>query len=53
MFYHRPLEIINILNISTFLKNWDSLYVRLNSYYEAWSYKKKKRKNIKAYRESV
>ena len=27
-----------------------SLHARLNSHYKAWSYKKKKRKNIKAYR---
>ena len=32
---------------------WDSLYARLNSHYEAWSYKKKKHKKIKAYRKSV
>ena len=25
-----------------FLFNWDSLHARLNSHYEAWSYKKKK-----------
>ena len=31
----------------------DSLHARLNSYYEAWSYKKKKHKKIKAYRKSV
>ena len=24
--------------------NWDSLHARLNSHYEAWSYKKKKHK---------
>ena len=30
--------------------NWDSLYARQNSHYEAWSYKKKKNKKIKAYR---
>ena len=28
-------------------------YMQLNSHYEAWSYKKKKRKKIKAYRNSV
>ena len=28
--------------MSVFLKNWDSLHARLNSQYEAWSYKKKK-----------
>ena len=30
--------------------NWDSLHARLNSHYEAWSYKKKKDKKIKAYK---
>ena len=27
-----------------FFFNWDSLHARLNSHYEAWSYKKKKHK---------
>ena len=29
--------------------NWDSLNARLNSYYKAWSDKKKKHKKIKEY----
>ena len=33
--------------------NWDSLHERLNSHCKAWSYKKKKRKRIKAYRKSL
>ena len=33
--------------------NCDSLHARLNSHNEAWSYKKKKHKNITAYRKSV
>ena len=33
--------------------NWDSLHARLNSRYEAWSYKKRKHKKVKAYRKSV
>ena len=33
--------------------NWDSLHARLNSYYKAWSYNKRKHKKIKAYRKSV
>ena len=33
--------------------NWDSLHAKLNSQYEAWNYKKKKYKKIKAYRISV
>ena len=38
--------------VSVFLYffNWDSLHVRLNSHCKAWSYRKKKHKNIKAYR---
>ena len=32
-------EIVNF-----FFLNWDSLHARLNSHYEAWSYKKKKHK---------
>ena len=33
-----------------FFKKWDSLHARLNSHYKARSYKKKKHRNIKAYR---
>ena len=33
--------------------NWYSLHARLNSHYEAWSYKKKKLKKVKAYRKSI
>ena len=33
--------------------NWDSLHARLDSRYEAWSYKKKKHKKMKAYRKST
>ena len=33
--------------------NWNLLYARLSSHYEAGSYKKKKHKKIKAYRKSV
>ena len=33
--------------------NWGSLHVRLISHYEAWSYKKKKHKKIKAYSKSL
>ena len=36
-----------------FCFNWDSLHARLNSQYEAWSYKKKSTKKITAYRKSV
>ena len=36
-----------------FFKKRDSLDARLNSDYEAWSYKKKKLKKVKEYRKSV
>ena len=36
-----------------FFLNWDSLHAKLNSQYEAWNYKKKKYKKIKANRKSV
>ena len=42
-----------ISNLAAFLKNWDSLYARLNSYFEATSYKKKKHEKIKAYSKSL
>ena len=32
---------------------WDSLHARLNSHYEAWSYKKGSTKKITGYRKSV
>ena len=32
---------------------WDSLHARLGSHYEAWSYKKKKHKKIRAHKKSV
>ena len=33
--------------------NWDSPHARLNSHYEAWSYKKGSTKRITGYRKSV
>ena len=36
-----------------FFFNWYSLHTRLNSHYEAWSYKKRKHKKVKAYRKSI
>ena len=33
--------------------NWDLLHARLNSHYEAWSYKKRSRKKVYRYRKSV
>ena len=41
------------LVISIFFFNWYSLHARLNSHYEAWSYKKRKHKKVKAYRKSI
>ena len=41
---------IHLQNKNNFLFNWDLLYARLNSHYEARSYKKKKHKKVKAYR---
>ena len=36
-----------------FFYYWDSIHARLNNHYEAWSYKKKEHKKIKAYQKSV
>ena len=36
-----------VVYIIFFFFNWDSLHAILNSHYKAWSYKKKKHKNIK------
>ena len=33
--------------------NWDSLYARLSSHYEAWSYNKRSIKKITGYRKSI
>ena len=35
----------NIFHEFFFFVNWRSLHARLNSHYEAWSYKKKKQKD--------
>ena len=45
------MDILDYHKIIPFFK-WDLLHVRLNSYYKAWSYKKRKQKNIKTYRKS-
>ena len=39
--------------IHIYIFSCDSLHARLNSYYEAWSYKKKKHKKMTGYRKSV
>ena len=36
-----------------FFFNWDSLHAKVNTHYEAWNYKKKKHKKIKAYMKSL
>ena len=36
-----------------FKKKWYPLHARLSSHYEAWSYKKRKHKKVKAYRKSI
>ena len=41
------------LLIGHFFLNWDSLHARLNSHYEAWSYKKRSTKRITGYSKSV
>ena len=52
--FSRKLKIQNNPGITLiFFLNWDSLHPRLNSHYEAWSYKEKKHKKITAYRKSV
>ena len=36
-----------------FFFDWNSLHAKLNIYYKAWSYKKRKHKKIKAYMKSL
>ena len=47
------VTILGIENELLFFFNWDSLHAKLNSYYEAWSYKKRSTKKITGYRKSV
>ena len=47
-----PTEIIKNIYGFQEKKSWDSFHARLNSHYEAWSYKKKKDKN-KAYKNVI
>ena len=42
----------NLFLFLSFFFNWDSLHARWNIHDEAWSYKKKKNKKIKAYSKS-
>ena len=46
-------KVINLNDLLFFFYNWDSPHARLNSHYEAWSYKKKSTKKITGYRKSV
>ena len=39
---YKPVELVIFEHF--FLKNWDALHARLSNYYEAWIYKKKKKK---------
>ena len=49
-----PDDVIStFVTLNIFLSNWDSLHARLDSHYEARSYKKKKHIKVKAYRKSV
>ena len=51
--HYVPIVKVFLSHCWSFLSNCDSLYVRLNSHYKAWSYKKKKDKKIKAYSKSL
>ena len=46
------VEILHFLSYYYYF-NWDSLYARLNSHYEAWSYNKRSIKKITGYRKSI
>ena len=44
---------VYFLNYLLIFFNWDTLHERLKIHFNAWSYKKKKDKKIKAYRKSL
>ena len=50
--YELCISIYLSISLSIYI-NWDSLHAQLNCHYKGWSYKKKKRKKIKARRKSV
>ena len=55
--YHR-VSLLSVISkvfffFLIFFFNWDSPHARLNSHYEAWSYKKRSTKRITGYRKSV
>ena len=43
---------VQLILLMSFFFNWDSLHAKLNSHYEAWSYKKRSTKKIAGYRKS-
>ena len=43
------IYIIYMYYIFIYVFVWDSLHARMNRHYDAWNYKKKKYKKIKAY----
>ena len=44
-----PKIILGARSLAIPRQAWDSFHARLNSHYEAWSYKKNKHKKIKVY----
>ena len=51
-YHHFIVHYIFCVQLYQLFFHWDSLNIRLNSHYQAWSYKKKYR-NIKTYRKSL
>ena len=43
----------NIVTERNIFFDWDSFHARLDSHYDAWSYKKRKHKKIKVYKKSL
>ena len=50
---HNCVLLLDFLILFCLFFNWDSLHTRLNSHYEAWSYKKRSTKKITGHRKSV
>ena len=53
LFNHSNISHPSVFVLFVFFFNWDSPHERLNSHYEAWSYKKRNTKRITGYRKSV
>ena len=53
IYTHKHIHIYKYIYIYLYIFNWDSPHARLNSHYEAWSYKKRSTKRITGYRKSV